>query len=198
MTPNNRLTLSGRVLTEPRFAYCCHALRFYMLEIEVPRLSGSADRLPVRITEEQCLPFLTEGETVLVEGELRSVRHMEEGRKRLLLFAHTCRIVPTEDAGENAVHIEGVLSHPPTFRETPLGRTIADGIVVVAGSCERFHRIPVIAWGRYARSLALMNVGDNLTADGRFQSRPYEKRCQDGSTQSRVAYELSCSSLFAL
>ena len=40
-----------------------------------------------------------------------------------------------------------------------------------------------------------MPVGTELKLVGRVQSRPYEKKHEDGTVESRVAYEVSISSL---
>ena len=41
----------GRVLSEPVFSHENHGSRFYRLELQVPRLSGQADVLPVLLPE---------------------------------------------------------------------------------------------------------------------------------------------------
>ena len=40
-----------------------------------------------------------------------------------------------------------------------------------------------------------MPIGTELRLVGRVQSRPYEKKHEDGTVESRVAYEVSISSL---
>ena len=55
--------------------------------------------------------------------------------------------------------------------------------------------IPAIAWGRNARFCDHLEVGSQVKAVGRVQSRKYEKKFEDGTTIERVAYEVSISSL---
>ena len=55
--------------------------------------------------------------------------------------------------------------------------------------------IPCIAWGRNARFCQNLEVGAQIKLVGRVQSRTYEKKHEDGSVETRVAYEVSVGSL---
>ena len=55
--------------------------------------------------------------------------------------------------------------------------------------------IPAIAWGRNAKYAGEFAVGDKVAVSGRIQSRTYQKVLPDGSTEERVAYEVSVSQL---
>ena len=55
--------------------------------------------------------------------------------------------------------------------------------------------IPSIAWGRNARFCQNMEVGTEVKITGRVQSRTYEKKYEDGTTETRVAYEVSIASM---
>ena len=55
--------------------------------------------------------------------------------------------------------------------------------------------IPSIAWGRNARFCQNMEVGTEVKITGRVQSRNYEKKHEDGTVETRVAYEVSIASM---
>ena len=55
--------------------------------------------------------------------------------------------------------------------------------------------IPCIAWGRNARFCENIPVGTEVKVLGRVQSRKYEKKYEDGTSEVKVAYEVSVSSL---
>lgn len=55
--------------------------------------------------------------------------------------------------------------------------------------------IPCIAWGRNARFCQNMSVGERIKIWGRIQSRLYEKKFEDGTSETRRAYEVSISKL---
>ena len=57
-----------------------------------------------------------------------------------------------------------------------------------------FRSLPCIAWGSLAYRCGAMVVGDQLSLEGRLQSRTYTKEV-DGQTQERTAFEVSVMSL---
>ncbi len=54
--------------------------------------------------------------------------------------------------------------------------------------------IPCIAWGRNARYLSNLSVGENIKIWGRVQSRKYQKKVED-TVEERIAYEVSISKI---
>ena len=70
---NNHLILAGKITSEKRFSHEIYGESFYIFDIEVPRLSGATDIIPVTISE-RLVPTdeLTIGRKVMVEGQFRS------------------------------------------------------------------------------------------------------------------------------
>ena len=85
----------------------------------------------------------------------------------------------------------------PTFRKTPLGRSICDLMLAVSRKYGRADYLPVIAWGQLALRTAKLQVGDPLALEGRIQSRPYQK-LTDAGPETRIAYEVSMMHLLEL
>lgn len=81
----------------------------------------------------------------------------------------------------------------PVYRKTPLGRDIADVLLAVNRPYGKSDYLPVIFWGRNARYVKNMEVGENLKVSGRIQSREYVKELPDGNIETRTAYEVSAS-----
>ena len=55
--------------------------------------------------------------------------------------------------------------------------------------------LPCIAWGRNARFVKDLGIGEKLEVQGRIQSRKYQKRIDENNVETRVAYEISLSSV---
>ena len=55
--------------------------------------------------------------------------------------------------------------------------------------------IPCIAWGRNARFSQNLEIGTKVKVVGRVQSREYEKKHEDGTVETKIAYEVSIGSL---
>ena len=127
----NRARLCGTVMTDPAVSHANHGEEFCRFFLSVQRLSGQADLLPVVVSRRT----LTEnpvqvGDTVTVQGQLRSFNNNSGGGARLVsdLFARAVTA-----GGEYCNHIElsGTVCKAPTLRRTPLGREICDVILAV-------------------------------------------------------------------
>ena len=57
--------------------------------------------------------------------------------------------------------------------------------------------LPCIAWGRNARFVKDLKVGDKLEIYGRVQSRNYQKKTEDDIV-TKTAYEISISSVLTV
>ena len=100
-----------------------------------------------------------------------------------------------KDEITNEVILIGYVCKKPIYRQTPFGREIADVLLAVNRAYNKSDYIPSIAWGRNARFCQNMEVGTEVRIVGRVQSRKYEKKFEDGTSETRVAYEVSISSM---
>ena len=83
------------------------------------------------------------------------------------------------------------------YRKTPLGREIADLLVAVNRPYGKSDYIPCIAWGRNARFVKNLAVGEKVAISGRIQSREYQKKLSETEVKTMTAYEVSISKLAA-
>jgi single-stranded DNA-binding protein len=101
------------------------------------------------------------------------------------------------DKNPNSILLSGYICKPPIYRTTPFNREIADVLVAVNRAYNKSDYIPCIAWGRNARFVRNLNVGDRIAISGRIQSREYQKRLSDSDVRTMTAYEVSVSKLAA-
>ena len=196
---NNQVTIMGKVATEFSFSHEVFGEGFYMVEVEVKRLSNSEDRIPLMISER--LIDVTQdytGEYIMVHGQFRSYNRHEEQKNRLVLsvFVREISFMEEEPDGTktNSIWLDGYICKEPIYRKTPLGREIADLLLAVNRPYGKSY-IPCICWGRNARYASGFEVGEHVQLLGRIQSREYVKRISDTETEKRVAYEVSVSKL---
>ena len=97
----------------------------------------------------------------------------------------------------NSIVLSGYICKPPVYRTTPFNREIADLLIAVNRSYNKSDYIPAIAWGRNARFVRNLQVGDRVALSGRIQSREYQKKQPDETFTSMTAYEVSISKLAA-
>lgn len=187
----NTITLRGTLQNIPQFSHENHGKRFYRFFLEVPRLSGAVDILPV-IVEEQILFQLdpNAGEMLTVLGQVRSHNQRSDGVRHLLIFVFATSLTVEDGEPLNCVILEGPLCREPTYRLTPLGREICDAMLAVPRAFHRADYLPCILWGRIAHEVSQCHTRDVICIQGRLQSRVYTKLTDDG-LQERTAYEIS-------
>lgn len=188
---NNAVTLRGELVDLPEFSHENHGKRFYRFLLDIPRLSGAVDTLPV-IAEECLIQNIDPcgGSMITVRGQIRSHNSREEGSRRLLIFVFAHSILAEDGEPLNEVVLEGPLCRLPTYRRTPLGREICDVMLAVPRAFRRADYLPCILWGRTALEISHCAIRDRVRITGRLQSRIYIKQLPDGPCQ-RTAYEIS-------
>lgn len=188
---NNTITLRGVLQQLPVFSHENHGRKFYRFMLEVPRLSGALDIIPV-IVQEHILAELDPcgGEMITVIGQIRSHNLRVEGVRRLQIFVFALSVTAEDGEPINEVHLEGILCKEPIYRRTPLGREICDVMLAVPRAFHRADYLPCILWGRVALEVSACHTRDTLRIQGRLQSRIYTKVLPEGF-EERTAYEIS-------
>lgn len=187
----NSINLRGSLLSLPRFSHENHGKKFYRFTLEVPRLSGTVDLLPI-VAEESLMEGLDPegGEMIAVQGQIRSHNVRNDGVRHLLIFVFATSITAEDGEPVNEVFLEGPLCREPIYRRTPLGREICDIMLAVPRAFKRADYLPCILWGRTAQEGSHCHTRDIVRISGRLQSRNYTKLTDEGP-QERTAYEIS-------
>lgn len=188
---NNTITVRGCLQSLPQFSHENHGRKFYRFVLDVPRLSGAVDSLPVIAEESLILPLdPTAGHMVCVTGQVRSHNQKADGKRRLVIFIFAATVEVDDGEPVNDVIIEGPLCKEPIYRRTPLGREICDVMLAVPRLFHRADYLPCILWGRTALEVSACHTRDCIRIYGRLQSRIYTKITEDGPVE-RTAYEIS-------
>lgn len=187
----NQITLRGSLASLPQFSHENHGRRFFRFLLDIPRLSGAVDTLPI-IAEEGILSGtdLSDGEMLTIDGQIRSHNIRSDGKRHLLIFVFANAILCEDGDPINDVILEGPICREPTYRKTPLGREICDVMLAIPRAFRRADYLPCILWGRMAQEVSQCHTRDIITIRGRLQSRIYTKITESGS-EERTAYEIS-------
>lgn len=187
----NHILLRGSLRELPQFSHENHGRLFYRFFLEVPRLSGNLDVLPV-VAEDALLNALdlSAGTMLTVNGQIRSHNIRTDGRRRLLIFVFAQSLLCEDGPPLNECILEGPLCREPSYRRTPLGREICDVMLAVPRAFQRADYLPCILWGRTALEASHCHTRDFLRICGRLQSRIYTK-ITDSGAEERTAYEIS-------
>ena len=188
---NNKVQLSGIVKEKPVFSHETFGESFYEVKLSVPRLSEHIDLLPVTVSEKM-LNYFEVGKRVSIKGQLRSYNKLEEEKSKLILSVFVREILEEgEQENPNIIEISGFVCKPPIFRTTPFKREICDVLIAVNRAYNKSDYLPCIAWGRNARFIKDAQIGSKIEIVGRIQSREYQKKLDDGTIETRTAYEIS-------
>lgn len=197
---NNQVTVMGTIVSDFTYSHEIFGEKFYTMDVAVERLSGTMDNIPVVISERLIdVEQDYKGYLISVNGQFRSYNRHEEIKTRLILsvFAREVEFVEALDIGSqsNLIYLDGYICKEPIYRKTPLGREIADLLVAVNRPYGKSDYIPCICWGRNARFASDLKQGNRISVQGRIQSREYTKRIDEETTEKRMAYEVSVSTI---
>lgn len=196
---NNKVFILGEIVSDAAFSHEIYGEGFYEFFVRVMRLSGQADVLPVTLSERLIQDgMLAKGKTICAVGQFRSYNKLENGKSRLMLTVFVRELLPElPDKNPNRILLSGYICKPPVYRTTPFNREIADMLVAVNRAYNKSDYIPCIAWGRNARFVKNLSVGDKIAISGRIQSREYQKKLSETESRAMTAYEVSVSKLAA-
>ena len=196
---NNKVFISGRVTSEKVFSHEVYGEGFYETFIAVKRLSGQEDVIPVTVSERLMeKEDFSVGHVVSAIGQFRSYNKLADGKSKLMLTVFIRDLVGEDFCrNPNSIVLSGYICKQPTYRTTPFNREICDMLVAVNRAYNKSDYIPCIAWGRNARFVKNLAVGERVALSGRVQSREYQKRYDDDVIKTMIAYEVSVSKLSA-
>lgn len=147
----------------------------HLYNLEVARKSGTVDTVIV-LGEEG----LQEG-PVHIEGALKADYIHTLG---VVTYIVPEKVEEGEADGYSRGEVTGILKSEPVCRKTNGGKSIASLLLKTDDGV-----VPVILWGVNAEKSDMYRRGDELTATGRMQSRPYTNK----KGERHTAYELSAS-----
>lgn len=192
----NTISLRGILMDDLTTTASINGAVTYHGTIHVARESGTVDELPFALDSRKLPalnPFDLIGRRVTVTGEVRTFTRNDEGvghRHNVVAWVESLYKAPYGVRDDQYVALEGNLCKPPVYRVTPNGREICE-LLVACNVGTKASYIPIIVWGRNARSMAGASVGDLVELSGRFQSRKYIKKLDVGGEAVRTAYEVS-------
>lgn len=195
---DNEAYVVGTVCGYLTYSHEVRGERFYRFMLRSDRLSQNSDLICVTISEKMLTEISIDiGMYLAVSGQFRSYNNYSGlGNKLVLtLFAKDISVADEADEPANEIYLNGYICKPIVYRVTPFGREIADILLAVNRAFNKSDYIPCIAWGRNARFVKHLEVGQNLKIHGRMQSREYQKRISETETVTKTAYEVSINRL---
>lgn len=196
MMNNNKVFLTGTVVTEPEFSHETFGEGFYEIKLSVARLSEYNDLIPITISEKLLVKDTFKvGNMVAVKGQFRSYNKIIEGMSKLVLTVFVREFSDIDESmNPNIIEVVGYICKPPIYRITPFKREICDLLIAVNRAYNKSDYLPCIAWGRNAKYIKDAEVGKQVSIVGRIQSREYQKKVGE-ETATKIAYEISVNKI---
>ncbi len=193
----NQVEVKGIISGKPVFSHSVFGESFYTADLLVDRYSALQDRVPLMISERLMdMKRNPDGDFIGVKGQFRSHNiHTDEKKNRLELkvFAQEVqKLDKTHEKPQDDIFLDGYICKHAVLRKTPQGREIADVLVAVNRAYGKSDYIPCICWGRTARYVASIPVGERVLLWGRIQSREYFSRDEG---DMKTVFEVSVSRL---
>ena len=191
----NKVFLTGEIVLQPTYSHEMFGEGFFETAIAVKRLSEQVDILPITISERLIAEKdIKMGDNVTVYGQFRSYNKIVDGKSRLMLTVFVREVLDYDpDSNPNAIELIGFICKPTVYRTTPFNREICDLLVAVNRAYNKSDYIPCIAWGRNARFVKYLTVGEQVAVYGRIQSREYQKKVSEDEFVTKTAFEVSVS-----
>ena len=196
---NNKVVVGGEITSEPKFSHEIYGENFYEFDLKINRLSDSFDIIPITVSDRLINgKELKVGDKIEGVGQYRSYNKLEGEKSRLMLTIFLREFEKTDEVEQrNNIEIVGFVCKEPIYRTTPFNREICDVLLAVNRNYGKSDYIPCIAWGRNARFVKNLDVGERIVISGRIQSREYQKKVSETETKTMTAYEVSVSKLAA-
>lgn len=192
---NNNVLIKGKIVKLPAYSHSVMGEGFFEMYVEVKRLSDETDVLPVTISE-RLIEGFNLGDEIGISGQFRSYNKLEGEKSKLMLTIFVKELIdPNDIQAVNQINMVGYICKEPIYRTTPFGREICDVLLAVNRAYNKSDYLPCIAWGRNARFVKDLGVGEKLEVQGRIQSRRYQKKVEGNEVETKVAYEISLSSV---
>ena len=83
--PQNNVLLEGIPLAAPEFSHETHDTRFYRFFMDIPRMSGQSDHIPVLLPE-PLVPQVQPGVPLRVQGQMRSFLYERTKRRPVVMI----------------------------------------------------------------------------------------------------------------
>lgn len=194
---NNDIILKGK-LRNVQFSHELNGTEYQKADLVVPRDNGEDDVISLKF--KKFANKYKEGDVINISGNIRShSEKLENGRNKVDIYVFTYFDLPPVDAEgkeiENDLILDGRICKMDDLRTTKNGKQnihfiVANNIITGDGKQKINNYIPCIAWGKEAKQIAKMKVGDAVKLHGQLHSRVYVKKLDNGEEEIRVAHEV--------
>lgn len=187
----NKIILQG-IIKDIKFSHYIQDIEYYKANIVVRKDNEKEDIIPIKF-KRFCNKY-NEGDEINIIGNVRTFSEQDEqGQNHVHLYVFTYFDEP-ETQNKNIVFLDGKICKKGELRKTKSGIDVIDFILannLKSDTNQTFNTyLPVVAWGKQAKEIAKLTIGDYLNMEGHFSSRTYKKPTEQ-SFEYKIAYEVN-------
>ena len=191
----NKIILSG-IIRNIQYSHNIQDIEYSKAELIVSQKNGKESIINLKF-KRFSNPY-KDGDQVYLIGNIRTYSQKLYNKNKVDVYCFTYFDSPEEDGIIDEAELDGRICKKGELRKTQSGKDVIDFIIANNLKTENQSLncyIPCVAWGKQAKEIAKLNIGDNLHILGQLQSREYKKKTSDTDFEIRVAHELNISKI---
>lgn len=187
----NKIELQG-IIKNIELSHKIGDVEYYKANLLVTKENGKEDLLNLKFKRFSC--NYNEGDKISLIGNIRTYSQRIEDKNKVEVYVFTYFDKPEDEHVINKAEIEGTICKSNGLRQTRYGKDVLDFILLsnINGLCSY---IPCVAWGKDAKLISKMNIGDQLHIEGQLVSREYKKMLDDKNFEIKVAHEVNITNI---
>ena len=186
----NKIILKG-LIRNIQFSHFIQDIEFYKAELLVTDDNGKENVINIKF-KRFSNPY-QEGDEVLLVGNIRTYSQKLDTKNKVEVYVFTYFDEP-EELEIDKVELDGHICKRGDLRKTQSGKDVIDFIIANNLKSETQSLncyIPCVAWGKLAKQINKMNIGDYINIVGKLQSREYKKKLSNDDFDIRIAHEVN-------
>lgn len=190
----NKVVLHG-IIKDIQYSHTVQDIEYDKASLIVKRDNGKEDLINLKF-KKFSNPY-QDGDEVSLIGNVRTYTQRVGDKSKVEIYVFTYFDIPEEDLTNN-VELVGRICKSNGLRKTMAGKDVIDFILannLVTETQSLNCYIPCVAWGKMAKDISKMNIGDELNITGQLQSREYRKKISEEDFEIKVAHEVNINKM---
>lgn len=191
----NEIILRG-VVSDIKPSHITNGTEYYQATVVTQRKDKKEDSVLIKFKKH--INKYKDFDQVELLGNIRSYsEQLPSGKNKVCIYVFTYQDKPEQfpEDVNNKFAVDGRICKIEPLRTTSTGKfnihfTIANNIFVNDNTQKINNYLPATCWGRLAKQINEMSVGDKVRVEGELHSRVYTRRNEKDEVEYGVAHEL--------
>lgn len=192
----NTIILKG-ILKNIEYSHNINDIEYYKANLLISRANGKEDLINIKFKKFSLPSYINQtsnNQEISLTGNIRTFSRKLDDKNKVDVYVFTYFDEPDIENINNYCEIDGRICKKNALRKTIDGKDVLDFIIAnnVSTNNQSLNcYIPCVAWGKCAKMLDKLQIGDNVLIKGQLQSREYKKKISENDFEIRIAHEVS-------